>query len=65
MPLSTLKKFVSAFPSQDFAAGLTRDVLWDRPLFRPPVLPNPRMMFDPLPFTVNRPSVAGRRERKA
>ena len=65
MPLSTLKKFVSAFPSQNLAAGLTRDVLWDRPLFRTPVLPNPRMMFDPLPFTINRPITAGRRDRKA
>jgi hypothetical protein len=54
MPLSTLKKFVLPLSSQNFAAGLTRDITWDRPLFRPPGLPNPRVMFDPLPFTAQR-----------
>ena len=33
---------------------LTRDVLWGRPLFKAPALPNPRVAFDPLPFTVQR-----------
>jgi hypothetical protein len=27
-----------------------RDILWDRPVFHPPGLPNPRVIFDPLPF---------------
>lgn len=35
-------------------SGQSRDITWDRPLFRPPVLPNPRVMFDPLPFTAHR-----------
>jgi hypothetical protein len=26
------------------------DVAWGRPVFRPPLLPNPRVIFDPLPF---------------
>jgi len=60
MPLPTLKKFVLPHSSQNFAAGLTRDVTWDRPLFRPPSLPNPRVMFDPLPFTANRIAPARR-----
>lgn len=60
MPLPTLKKIVSPLTPQNFASGLTRDVIWDRPLFRPPVL-NPRIMFDPLPFTAHR-MVSARRQ---
>ena len=65
MPLSTLKKFVLPRSSQNFAAGLTRDIIWDRPLFRPPSLPNPRVMFDPLPFTAQRISAARRQGAKS
>jgi len=53
MPLSTLKKLVSPLAPQTFTSSLTRDITWDRPVFRPPVL-NPRIMFDPLPFTAQR-----------
>jgi hypothetical protein len=31
-----------------------RDVLWGRPLFKAPHLQNPRVAFDPLPFTALR-----------
>lgn len=31
-----------------------RDVLWGRPLFKAPNLQNPRVAFDPLPFTALR-----------
>jgi hypothetical protein len=31
-----------------------RDILWNRPLFKAPALPNPRIAFDPLPFTAAR-----------
>ncbi|HVU17103.1 MAG TPA: hypothetical protein VHD32_09255 [Candidatus Didemnitutus sp.] len=31
-----------------------RDVLWGRPLFKAPSLPNPRVAFDPLPFFAQR-----------
>ncbi len=34
---------------------LTRDISWDRPVFKAPDLPNPRIVFDPLPFTAARP----------
>ena len=34
--------------------GLLRDLVWDRPIFRPPALPNPRVALDPLPFTATR-----------
>jgi len=27
-----------------------RDITWDRILFQPPALVNPRQVFDPLPF---------------
>jgi len=37
---------------------LTRDILWNRPLFKAPALPNPRVVFDPLPFTATRPATA-------
>ena len=33
---------------------LTRDVLWNRPLFKAPALPNPQVEFEPLPFTATR-----------
>ena len=35
---------------------LTRDILWNRPLFKAPTVPNPRVVFDPLPFTATRPA---------
>jgi hypothetical protein len=31
-----------------------RDILWSQPVFKAPVLPNPRIAFDPLPFTAAR-----------
>lgn len=30
--------------------GRVRDLEWDRPVFSPPALPNPRAVFDPVPF---------------
>lgn len=36
-----------------------RDVTWDRVLFQPPELLNPRLVFDPVPFrtqTIPRPT---------
>jgi hypothetical protein len=33
---------------------LTRDILWNRPLFKAPALANPRVALDPLPFTAAR-----------
>lgn len=33
---------------------LQRDILWGRPVFKAPELPNPRIIFDPLPFTAVR-----------
>jgi hypothetical protein len=31
-----------------------RDILWNKPLFKAPALPNPRIALDPLPFTAVR-----------
>jgi hypothetical protein len=33
---------------------LNRDILWNQPVFKAPVLPNPRVALDPLPFTAVR-----------
>jgi hypothetical protein len=33
---------------------LQRDILWGRPVFKAPELQNPRIIFDPLPFTAVR-----------
>jgi hypothetical protein len=41
-------------------AQLPRDITWDRPVFRPPGLPNPRVIFDPLPFMKHRLSAHSR-----
>jgi hypothetical protein len=32
----------------------TQDMIWGRPVFKAPKLPNPRTIFDPLPFTAAR-----------
>jgi len=34
--------------------ALKRDILWNQPVFQAPMLPNPRIAFDPLPFTATR-----------
>ena len=34
--------------------NINRDILWGQPVFKAPVLPNPRHVFDPLPFTAAR-----------
>jgi hypothetical protein len=40
---------------------LTRDILWNQPVFRAPALPNPRVTPEPLPFLAARPAFAVRR----
>lgn len=35
---------------------LNRDILWNQPLFKAPALQSPRIVFDPLPFTITRPA---------
>jgi hypothetical protein len=48
----------SAHPAvRAFAAvrqTLNRDIMWNRPLFRAPALPNPTIALEPLPFTAAR-----------
>lgn len=34
--------------------AIIRDILWNRPVFKAPVLPSPRVAVDPLPFTAAR-----------
>ena len=55
-PHNTVKR--SASPAaRAFAIvrqNLNRDILWGQPVFKAPVLPNPRVAFDPLPFTTAR-----------
>ncbi len=34
--------------------AIVRDILWNQPVFKAPVLPNPRVALDPLPFTATR-----------
>lgn len=34
--------------------AIIRDILWNQPVFKAPSLPNPRVAFDPLPFTAAR-----------
>jgi hypothetical protein len=46
-----------AVPAPAFASvrpAILCDILWNRPVFKAPALPNPRIAFDPLPFTANR-----------
>ena len=34
--------------------AIIRDILWNQPVFKAPLLPNPRIALDPLPFTAAR-----------
>ncbi len=34
--------------------AVLRDILWNKPVFKAPALANPRVAFDPLPFTATR-----------
>jgi hypothetical protein len=57
---------LTALPSGGRASGneaARRDVLWGRPIFKAPALPNPRHVFDPLPFTAARVTHPARRVR--
>lgn len=40
---------------------LTRDILWNQPVFKAPMLTNPRIALDPLPFTAGRLTQSARR----
>jgi hypothetical protein len=54
---SNARQHRAASPASPLGAAkpaLMRDVLWGRPLFKAPSLPNPRVAFDPLPFTAQR-----------
>jgi hypothetical protein len=42
-----------------------RDILWGQPVFKAPELPNPRVQFDPLPFTAVRITQPGALSTKA
>ena len=48
-PADKAKTTVGAVRQSDM-----RDILWGRPLFKAPALPNPRVALDPLPFTATR-----------
>ncbi len=58
-------KRLAASPAAPAASGrpvINRDILWNQPVFKAPSLPNPRIAFDPLPFTSAR---TARRPAKA
>lgn len=42
--------------------SVNRDILWNRPVFKAPDLSNPRVAFDPLPFTATRLTQPVRRD---
>jgi len=44
----------TAPPSLTAQKGRTQDLIWGRPVFKAPKLPNPRAAFEPLPFTATR-----------
>ena len=50
----TPKNSDSAQTNRNFRSDVERDITWGRPVFRPPMLPNPRVIFDPLLFTTHR-----------
>ena len=54
MPLTRPKNDDLAQLNRKFWSGLERDIIWGRPVFRPPVLLIPPVSFDPCPFTAQR-----------
>jgi len=47
----------AAVPPASFASGrsrIMRDILWNKPVFKAPALPNPPALPEPLPFTATR-----------
>ncbi len=54
MPPHLPKAFDASLTNPSDRAGPERDIIWDRPVFRAPMLPNPRVIFDPQPFQLNR-----------
>jgi hypothetical protein len=44
----------AATPPGSVRQRLTRDILWNQPVFKAPVLTNPRIALDPLPFIASR-----------
>jgi len=60
--INTLTKPAIKRRSTDQASQV-RDLVWGRPKFKAPQLQNPRVIFDPIPFTAHRPGrmVAGKR----
>ena len=61
--MSALRKNTSTHATASSAtstkATRARDLVWGRPVFKAPTLPNPRTIFDPLPFTATRISGFG------
>jgi hypothetical protein len=55
-PHNTVKRPASsaAMALATVRQNLNRDILWGQPVFKAPVLPNPRIAFDPRPFTAAR-----------
>ena len=55
-PQVTLKRPAAPPPASlgQVRQAILRDVLWNRPVFKAPVLANPRVAPAPLPFTANR-----------
>ena len=50
-------KRLAALPAAAAATNrpvISRDILWNQPVFKAPGLPNPRLALDPLPFTSTR-----------
>jgi hypothetical protein len=55
-PHNPLKRS-AATPAKAFAPvrqANMRDILWNQPVFKAPVLASPRVALDPLPFTAAR-----------
>jgi hypothetical protein len=54
MPPSRPKNEDQAQLNRRCWSGLERDIIWGRPVFRPPLLLVPQVSFDPFPLTAQR-----------
>ena len=53
-PLPKRPAITPIAPFGSVRPAIIRDILWNQPVFKAPLLPNPRIALDPLPFTAAR-----------
>ena len=51
-PSSSRSDFDRSARAEERKRPIMEEIIWGRPVFRPPELVNPRVVLDPLPFRI-------------